>query len=706
MHAWICLFFSISLCLFSPSFCEEASSCHHSWILGGGLILQFQSDVPFEITEEDIIKMSAHLPGLKKLEDMNVQPNLFIQHGYSMDEFSLSQEDNVIHLNSPWKGRLPPDFIHLLYGASRLEWLKHGICPMHAACIGNDEVGYILLVGPPGSGKTSLTLNNAIHHGYKIFSGDKTLLTFENGFLEAIAGTHTITVRNEDTKRWSCAKKVKGHIFGDRLAFQLPPNHYTEKSRVPINQIYLVDLNDGVTNQDMLSPVSAMHTLYPFFIDKQRGDVLIGNGPVILDGHVSTEIKSNLAENLSHVLQNIPVYKISGSLGNISSFIHSKLGSFCPKKKILFGICGIGSGHYHRQLPVLTHLLNQGHQIMVFTYGEALAFFHESFPKDPNLSIVAVEDPYFVGAPSGLDFASTAFSEKNKKDFNQINASAMDFATKNMGKPDLVISDYEMVAAQYAYAKNAPLVTLDQQSKYLIGDFDLDLNGTSYLDEVERLSLFFPKAVERIAVSFFNVLNTRDTNEVEVHLVSPMIRPEVLAAKGAPRSEIPSILMYITAQQLGEMPIEEWLDTIRETLPDTFECHVFLPKRMKLPSNEINLSFYHHGDQRFDQLLIGSHGIISTAGHTLLSEAMYLEKPVYALPLPLYEQQLNAQIISKGGFGINEPNLTQEGLQKFIFNLETYRKNIQSDQTFLLKEPGNRLIIDKIEQLLKTDTRP
>ena len=79
---------------------------------------------------------------------------------------------------------------------------------------------------------------------------------------------------------------------------------------------------------------------------------------------------------------------------------------------------------------------------------------------------------------------------------------------------------------------------------------------------------------------------------------------------------------------------------------------------------------------------------------------MYLEKPVYALPLPLYEQQLNAQVIREGGFGICEEQVSSEGLTSFIENLERYRDNIRQDQRWLIKESGNALIIKKIDELL------
>jgi uncharacterized protein (TIGR00661 family) len=682
---------------------EDAAAFSKSWDLGGGLTVKFQSDTHFDYTQNDEMQISAHLPGLYEA-DLQKQPSILtLNHHYAQGSVQLHQEEDQVNIVSPWKEKFPPDFIHLLYGAARVSWLEQGIFPVHAACIGNDQEGYVLLMGAPGSGKTSLTLNAAFKQDYKVFSGDKTLLRFnDRHHLEAISGTHTITVRMTDAGRWAEIPKVHEHLFGDRLAFQLLSDYYSTKSTVPIRMIVLVSLNDGVEVIEQLSPTSALHTLYPFFMDKQREDILVGNDQAFFDGTVSSKIRAGLAKNLKLALEEIPVYKAVASLKKITALINKNVAeNKIEHKKILFGICGLSNGHCSRQLPVIKYLLEQGHEILIFTYGDGLAYFKDRLPKSSLVKIIPVANPYYVGTPQGLDFELTANSDKNNIDFNRINSLAMDRAAKEFGRPDLVISDYEMAAAQYAYAKNIPLVTLDQQSKYLVGDFAPILNGTSYIDEVERLSLFFPKAKKRIAVSFFRVEGANRKTDFDVEVLSPMIRPEVLEAKGIHRSGKPSILVYVTAQQLGDQPIEEWIDTIRSALPESYEAHLFLPQRVDLPENDSQLNFYHHGDKRFDPLLFSCHGIITTAGHNLLSEAMYLEKPVFALPLPLYEQQLNAHIIDEGGFGLSRASLSVEELRIFFANLDTYTRNINKDKKYLLKEPGNTLIIDKIDKLLK-----
>lgn len=485
-----------------------------TWLFGGDLIVQWKSNANFEFTHDNKIQLSAHLPGFQDVDVSGRKPDLIIEHSYcESNPAPLRQESEKIFLQSQWHDSIPTDFIHFLYGACRLEWIKQNIFPVHAACIGNDEDGYILIMGPPGSGKTSLTLHNAINHQVKIFSGDKTLITFnDEGQMEAIAGTRTLTVRTEDIPKWSGVEKINENTFGDRYTFQLASQYYSSSQRVPIKQIFFINLNDGISVNSHLSALSALHKLYPFFLDKQREDILIDGDQSFLDGAIAKGTKQELIHNLHKTLQHINVYTITDSLKGTTSFIHehsdcvSRNKNMNTSKKVLFGICGIGNGHCNRQLPIIRSLLDQGHQIMIFTYGEGLTFFNDKIPSNANISIVHVENPYFVGTPEGIDFEKTALIEKNNIDFNHINSLAMHKATAEFGKPDLVISDYEMVAAQYAYARQAPLITLDQQSKYLVGDFCIDLNGTSYRDEIDRLSMFFPVPQEESPYHFLMLI--------------------------------------------------------------------------------------------------------------------------------------------------------------------------------------------------------
>ncbi len=71
--------------------------------------------------------------------------------------------------------------------------------------------------------------------------------------------------------------------------------------------------------------------------------------------------------------------------------------------------------------------------------------------------------PYYIGNRTGIDFAATAKRAAAQGiDYVAVNSRALNEASKYLGKADLVISDYEPISAQYAYAYSVPLVTIDQ----------------------------------------------------------------------------------------------------------------------------------------------------------------------------------------------------------------------------------------------------
>lgn len=366
------------------------------------------------------------------------------------------------------------------------------------------------------------------------------------------------------------------------------------------------------------------------------------------------------------------------------------------KHKILYGVCGIGSGHTYRQLPLIEHF-SKSSVMVIFAYGESYRFYREHYAHNTHVTVVPVEVPFYVGNKNGLDFKATAKVNKTEHhDALSVNCRALDIASKILGKPDMVISDYEPISAQYAYALDAPLITVDQQSKYLLGDFPAELGGETYADEVMRLLMFFPKASTRIACSFFRV-NKKKGDTEKVFLYPPIIKKAVTRLKR--RTGVPqSILVYISSQKAFAQSMQE-VARICATQKD-FNFHVFISpgKKVDRTADRKNVFFYEHGAPQFARVLGECSGIITTAGHTLLSEAMYLGLPVYAIPLAVYEQQMNAEVINKNGFGIKYKHLSVQKLSYFVRNIGRFKAEIKNDREVLLKGSGDRKIIEYIEK--------
>ncbi|NTW13880.1 MAG: hypothetical protein HGA31_02520 [Candidatus Moranbacteria bacterium] len=361
------------------------------------------------------------------------------------------------------------------------------------------------------------------------------------------------------------------------------------------------------------------------------------------------------------------------------------------ERTILYGVCGIGNGHTLRQLPLIEHFAESA-RIVIFAYESSYGFYSDRFAADERITVLEVAVPYYVGNRDGIDFDATRTLGSNRKDYATINGRAMAEAERVIGTPDIVISDYEPVCARYAYGHGSPLVTIDQQSKYLIGRFPEELHGRTYLDETARLKLFFPEANERIACSFFDVPDR--IPGYEVRIFAPILRESVVRTVNVP-DHPDSILVYLTAQDGLRQDVSEIVEICRSRPDIRFD--VFAPDT-KMDGSIGNVSIHRHGSTAFDTALTRCSGIVSTAGHTLLSEAMHLGIPVFAMPLPeVYEQQMNAEVIDRNGFGSRHDAFDRRSLGEFVDRLDGFREAIRRDADVLLRGDGKSDVIRFIE---------
>ncbi len=370
--------------------------------------------------------------------------------------------------------------------------------------------------------------------------------------------------------------------------------------------------------------------------------------------------------------------------------------TFKYKHKILWGILGVGSGHTYRQLPLIEHFLKNS-QIIIFASKNAYTFYSKKYEHQPNVRVLRVAPPYYPDSSSGIDFAQVEKLPINTtEDILAINTRALAQAQKIMGKPDLVISDYELISAMYAYAQNSPLITIDQQSKYLYGDFPRVIKGLNYLGEDARLRMFFPKADMRIACSFFR-MERRTNFSANVMICPPILRERIIHMKRTPKQD--TILVYLSARGNYKKFIQT-LNDYNKNHSVTF--HIFAEGITKLPLSNKHIITYEPQEEKFLELLAKCSGIICTSGHTLVSEAIYLGVPTLLLPRMQYEAHLVSQIIGKNKFGIACDHFSKKPLLKFLNNLELYAENIRTDKKILIRTSGQEKIIKLIEQKLTT----
>lgn len=342
-------------------------------------------------------------------------------------------------------------------------------------------------------------------------------------------------------------------------------------------------------------------------------------------------------------------------------------------KRIVIGICGIGQGHVLRQSVVLTHLLARGHQVVTFAFGESYRFLQEFFPE---VSRIRVRVPWVYCNETGIDFARTGKDTNNRKcAYLADNFLAMDYAIYLLdGEPDLILTDYEPVSAQLAYALGRPLVCVDQQSKFL-GFKTPDVNGFSRKEEASRLRLFFPQATRRFATSFFPVTSEADPG-YPVTIIPPILRPQFnkLMTGGTSQGNGPDVLVYLSPYGNAKPKLGDIIQVLQECSDYRFTLYSSrVDANVCCPMDNVRLKRFSH--QGFLHDLWRSMAVISTAGHQLISEAVYLGKPILALPFAIYEQQYNARMVENYQLGVVAQEFDAGSLSLFLGSLQMFVHN-------------------------------
>lgn len=261
----------------------------------------------------------AYIPGIRWLKNKPKKNIDFLIEHTESTSCAFIQRGKKIIIHDLWRGIIPLDFFHLVYSILRNQLLKKNLYSVHAATVQLHRAT-VLMPGHSGIGKTSLTLELVRNFQALVFSGNKTVVGWKKDSLQALYGTPTITVKNNEREKNKDLLTAEV-VYGGRSAFVLEQNNYTTRRPMRITAIVLPQLNDGVKECQKLSEASALHTLYPYFLDWVNADTIMAQGSGVYLGTPPSESQNYLISHLQKTLVDIPVYKISGSLRYITKII-------------------------------------------------------------------------------------------------------------------------------------------------------------------------------------------------------------------------------------------------------------------------------------------------------------------------------------------------------------------------------------------------
>jgi|CXWL01.1.fsa_nt_gi hypothetical protein len=275
--------------------------------------LIFDSTVPFGEREE--LLLNAYIPGVS-VSTISPSSTIKLFYYFNKEKKSLQIEEGGILIRDDWSRVVPIYFFHLIHSIALKQWHTKHLFSVHSASFGNeDELS--LIIGYSGSGKTTTALNLLKEKGIKLFSSNKTLVTFERNNLIGLAGTRTITCKMKDFDKYESLAH-NPVIFGNRTAFKIQKENWLISKKIRVKNIFLIQLNDYLDEFFKLDKFESLVHLLPFFLDYNNSDIILFSGTQLFDGTVNPSIvKPNLLVSLNETLPEINIYVVSGSLEHV-----------------------------------------------------------------------------------------------------------------------------------------------------------------------------------------------------------------------------------------------------------------------------------------------------------------------------------------------------------------------------------------------------
>lgn len=352
--------------------------------------------------------------------------------------------------------------------------------------------------------------------------------------------------------------------------------------------------------------------------------------------------------------------------------------------RILYGVVGEGMGHATRSSVILEHLTKE-HEVHVVVSGRARDYLAQRFENVHKIWGLTIQYEGNSVRKLGtllenLKGAVKGFPANVRAYFELVD----DF------KPEVVVSDFESFSYLYATNHLLPVISVDNMQIINRAKHDEELlAGTEREFQLSKsiVKAKLPNCYHYLVATFFYPELRKDRTT----LLPSILRPEILKAKSEPGEHL---LVYQTSTTNTQL-----LDALKKSgLP----CRVYGVRRgIEADEVDANLTFRPFSEAGFIDDLRSSRAVVAGGGYTLMSEAVYLHKPLLSLPVQgQFEQTLNALYLQKLGYGHHAHALNTETLEAFLAEVPRCAEALQS-----YSQDGNALMLAALDEQIRLATR-
>lgn len=348
--------------------------------------------------------------------------------------------------------------------------------------------------------------------------------------------------------------------------------------------------------------------------------------------------------------------------------------------RILYGVVGEGMGHATRSRVLLEHLVKH-HDVHIVVSGRARDYLAKRFENVHNIwgFTIEYEDnsvKKWQTLLTNLKGAICGWPQNVRTYFDLVEKF----------EPDVVVSDFESFS--YLFARNHRLPVISVDNMQIINRCKHDeslLRGHEDAFEMTKaiVKSKLPGAFHYLVTTFFYppVRKERTT------LLPSILRPEILEAKAEAGEHL---LVYQTAADNPAM-----LEALKAS---GYASRVYGMRRdLKEDVVEGALTFRPFSERTFIDDLRTCRAVVAGGGFTLMSEAVYLHKPMLSMPIGgQFEQVLNALYLEQLGYGQYAKTLDGAAIDKFLERVPDCEKALRG-----YSQDGNKLMISALDEQLR-----